>query len=167
MDFEFYQHGSKQFLREIAGRVFGEETSFCYPIFCTQATDKQQLKFLKRTNLRYSEAHAMTFAKKHSYYLSVIEKIKPEVIVSWDNHTDLRILKEEEDRLGISQKNRLLTKYSKIDLAKIIANDVFNGERKLSLTAMGRLLNIEWKYPTHNALYDSSLIDKILQKYLL
>lgn len=169
MDFEFYQqegpHENEQFLKEIAGKVFDESVSFYYPIFCPSTSDKQQLKFLKKTNLRYSEARTMTFAKKYSYYINTIETINPDVIVSWDNHTDLKILKEEEDRLGISRKNRLLTKYHKLDLARIVANEVFNGKRNLSLTAMGRLLNLKWMYPAHNALYDSLLIDKILQWY--
>lgn len=166
LDFEFYEDlNGDHWVSEMAGKEFGTSNTFNYKLFNAMMPAEQQLNFLKTYNLTYNQAMEYSYDRVRDHLIKILDDMNPDYIVSWDNVNDMKVLDREEGRAHISQGKRLTVGISKIDLAEIIGNQVFDGERTLSLAKMGKLLNIKRTEPRHEAINDVMLIDKILQFY--
>lgn len=166
LDFEFYQDDTNlQWISELAGKLYGSAQTFHYDFYSPLMSAERQLKFLREFDEPFSEIQRYEYSRVRPHLAAILRQLQPDYLVSWGNAVDFRALDREEERANIPQKKRLLAGIPRIDLADLLRDQVFDGEKTLSLEKMGKLLNIKGTEPRHVALNDVRLIDAILQFY--
>ena len=166
LDLEFFQAGNQNHIFQLAGRVYNQAEKFNYYFFNSQQTDTRQLQFLRRYDVPFSQAQQFTVKHQLPRIIKLVDSLAPDYLVSWDNSQDFKALQRAANRLAIPKQNRFWNTVQAIDLEKLVAQQVWNGQKALGLKKMCQLLNLP-PFKFHQAQHDVRAIEAILKFYSL
>lgn len=166
LDLEFFQAGNQNHIFQLAGRVYNQAEKFNYYFFNSQQTDTRQLQFLRRYDVPFSQAQQFTVKHQLPRIVKLVDSLAPDYLVSWDNSQDFKALQRAANRLAIPKQNRFWNTVQAIDLEKLVAQQVWNGQKALGLKKMCQLLNLP-PFKFHQAQHDVRAIEAILKFYSL
>lgn len=168
LDLEFYQDpkNKQNYVAQIAGKMFERHASFNYHLFGTNMPLERQVAFLRQYDLRFSEVGRYGIDEVLQRIMMFIATERPDYIVSWDNSMDFSLLNREANRLGIPKNERPWQTICPLDLAKLVAKEVWKNKRAISLEKMSTLLHLP-AVKHHHAQNDVKVIEQILKFYAL
>lgn len=166
LDLEFFQADNQNHIFQLAGRIYGQAKKFNYYFFNSQQTDARQLQFLRRYDVPFSQAQQYTVKYQLPRIIKLVASLAPDYLVSWDNSQDFKALQRAANRLALPKQNRFWNTIQAIDLEKLVAQQVWNGQKALGLKKMCQLLNLP-PFKFHQAQHDVRAIEAILKFYSL
>ncbi|MGM9892613.1 hypothetical protein [Limosilactobacillus sp.] len=164
MDLEFFQLNRQNQISQLAGRLYDQPASFNYYFYHDQQPNNRQLQFLRRYDLSPSQAGRFTAKHLLPRIVAVVDQLAPDYLVSWDNHLDFKALQTLADRQDLPDDQRFWKTTQLLDLEKLIAQQVWQGQKTLSLKKMCQLLNLP-AIEFHKAHNDVRAIEWILKFY--
>lgn len=170
MDLEFYQdrrpgYENVQHVKQIAAIFLGDNSDiFNEYVFDGQLmNDTNQLEFLKRTDMSYSEASNISIKYVMNEFVDFLNEHNVETIISWGNSHDFYVL-------NTADCLKMLKNFTALDIEKVLAkvnckSKDPDGYVKMNLQSFCDLLNLTHDGVWHEALADCRMIKKVCKMY--